>query len=71
MLGSASIISALTAPETLVRSVWRSGASAVTSTVSPSWLTVSSTVTRMVSVAPTAMPVRLKVAKPESATVTV
>ena len=66
MLGSASIISAPTAPETLVRSVCSSGASAVTSTVSPSLLTVSSTGTRTVSVAATAMPVRLKVANPEA-----
>ncbi len=71
MLGSASIISAPTAPDTLERSVCSSGASAVTSTVSPSWLTVSSTGMRTVSVAPTATPVRLNVAKPESETVTV
>ena len=71
MFGSASIISAPTAPETLVRSVCSSGASAETSTVSPSSLTVSSTGTRTVSVAPTAMPVRLNGAKPDSVTVTV
>ena len=71
MLGSASIISALTAPETLDLSVCSSGASAVTLIVSPRWLTVSSTLTRVVSVAPTAMPERLNVAKPESVTVTV
>ena len=71
MFGSASIISALTAPETLVLSVWRSGASAETSMVSPSPLTVSSTGTRTVSVVPTTMPVRLKGANPASVTVTV
>ncbi len=71
MLGSASIISALTAFETLVLSVCRSGASAETSTVSPSPLTDSSTGTRTVSVAATTTPVRLKGAKPESVTVTV
>jgi hypothetical protein len=70
MLGSASIISAPTAPETLVRSVWSSGASAETSTVSPSAFTDSSTATRTVSVALRTMPLRLKGANPASVTVT-
>ena len=64
MFGSASIISAPTAPETLVRSVCSIGASADTSTVSPTLLTASSTVTRTVSAVATAMPVRRKVANP-------
>ena len=64
MFGSASIISAPTAPETLVRSVCSIGASADTSTVSPTLLTASSTVTRTVSAVVTAIPVRRNVANP-------
>ena len=71
MFGNASIISASIAPDTLVRSVWSSGASADTSTVSPILLTASSTGTRAVSVDATAMPVRLNCAKPVRVTVTV
>ncbi len=70
MFGSASIISALTAPDTLVRSVCSSGASAETSTVSPSAFTDNSTGTRTVSVALTTIPRRLKGANPVNVTVT-
>ena len=70
MFGSASIISAPTAPDTLVRSVCSSGDSAETSTVWPTVPTDNSTGTRTVSVALRLMPVRLNGAKPARVTVT-
>ena len=69
MFGSASIISAETAPDTLVRSVCSSGDSAETSTVWSSVPTDNSTGTRTVSVALRMMPDRLNGAKPERVTV--
>src|SRR5688572_33440631 len=70
MFGSASIISAPMAPDTLVRSVCSSGASAETSIVESSVPTLNSTGTRTVSVALTMMPDRLNGEKPDRVTVT-
>ncbi len=70
MFGSASIISAPTAADTLVRSVCSSGASADTCTVWSRVPTDNSTGTRTVSVALRVMPVRLNGAKPGRLTVT-
>ena len=69
MFGSASIISAPMAPDTLVRSVCSSGDPAETSTVWSSVPTDNPTGTRTVSVALRTIPDRLNGAKPDRVTV--